>query len=197
MKPLNFDLSDIIRKARLLSKRHVDGVAISIPFISFNVKPDDTESRIANEVVIRLADRRVLNASECCDNCIDEALSSLQGIRELIVSKQVELYDAKDGVLYLLLEMMAEGLRQFLTFEQRLNKLHKEPAMPDHPDFRRPPEAREAYFAALEALRGHLTRCLLEIAKIGDVTLPKTGMIERYQTPWPIEEYVKPRLPHE
>lgn len=192
MKKLKFNLSDIIGKARYLSKRRVDGVSISLPFISFKIKPDDTECRVANEVVIRLSDRRVLNASECCDNCIDDALESLQGIREIIVDKQVELYDDKNGALYLLLDMMVEGLRQFLTFEQRLGELHREPVLSELPDFRRNPEARENYFGALETLRGHLRRCLLEIAKIGDVTLPKIGMAANYQLPWPIDDYVEP-----
>jgi len=190
-----FDVTSIIEKARNLANRYVDGVTVNLPFVSLNLKPDNTERRIANEIVIRLADRRVLNASECCDNCIDQALASLQGIREIIVNKQVELYDAKDCGLYLLLEMMAEVLRQFLTFEQQLNRLHRQPAEVDHPDFRRVPEAREAYLGALEALRGHFSRCLLEIAKIGGVSLPKVNMMARYETPWPVEAYVPPKLP--
>jgi hypothetical protein len=137
----------------------------------------------------------VRNAQECCDNCIDQALQSLQGIREAIVNKQVELHDATDGPLYLLLEMMAKGIRQFLTFEQRLNGLHREPDVALHPDFRRAPDVRQAYFHALETLRGHLSRCLIEVAKIGDVTLPKASHTSRYDTPWPVEAYEQLRLP--
>lgn len=190
-----FDMMGTIEKARKLASRHVDGLTINLPFVSFNVKPDATEKRVANEIVIRLADRRVLNASECCDDCIDQALASLQDIREILIDKQVELCGAKDSGLYLLLEMMAEALRQFLTFEQRLNRLHREPAEMGHPDIRRAPQAREAYFAALEALRGHLSRCLAEVAKIGDVTLPNSNMMSQYETPWPVEAYVPPKLP--
>lgn len=190
-----FDMMGTIEKARKLASRHVDGLTINLPFVSFNVKPDATEKRVANEIVIRLADRRVLNASECCDDCIDQALASLQDIREILIDKQVELYGAKDGGLYLLLEMMAEALRQFLTFEQRLNTLHREPDEIDHPDVRRAPQAREAYFAALEALRGYFNRCLVEVAKIGGATLPKNNMMSQYETPWPVEAYVLPKLP--
>lgn len=55
------------------------------------MKPDKMERKVAREVVIRLADRRVLTSAECCDNCIDQALASLQEIRRIIVDKQVEL----------------------------------------------------------------------------------------------------------
>ena len=65
--------------------------------------------------MIRMAERRVLNASECCDNCIDQALESLQKIRSLLVDKQVELADHTDGALYLLIEAIDEPIRQFLT----------------------------------------------------------------------------------
>ena len=194
LEQLKFDMTSIVQKAKRLGARHVDGVSVNLPFLSISVKPDNTECRVANEVVIRLTDRRVLNAKECCDTCIDKALASVQEIRRLIVDKQVELSDAKDGALYLLLEMMAEGLRQFLTFEQRLMRLHKEPVEVTHPDFHRAPEAREAYFLALEALRSHLNRCVLEIAKIGNVQLPKTGMVMQYQSPWPLEQYEQPLL---
>lgn len=194
-QPPRFDMTAIIEKARRMANRHLDGVSINLPFVSLTIKPDDTERRIANEIAIRLADRRILNASECCDNCIDQALNSLQGIREIIVDKQVELYSAKESALYLILEMMAEALRQFLTFEQNLNKLHREPMEVGHPDFHRSPEARKAYFIALEALRGHFSRCLLEVSKIGDVTLPKIEMITRYQSPWPLDAYVPPKPP--
>lgn len=191
---LRFDMSEIVNKVRQMTNLHVEGLTIKFPFVNMIVKVDDTEKRIANEVVIRLADRRVLSGPECCDNCIDDSLGSLQGIREIIVDKQVELYDAKGDALYLLLEMMAEGLRQFLTYEQRLDGLHREPVVTTHPEFRRAPEAREAYFVALESLRGHLNRCTLEIAKIGDVTLPKVAQMAKYQSPWPVEEYIKVRL---
>ncbi len=134
--PFQFDLTGLIAKVRQLP-RVVDGVTIKLPFISISVKPDDKERRIAREIVIRMADRRVLNAFECCDNCIDHALESLREIRRLLVDKQVELSDGADGALYLLLEAMAESIRQFSTFEQRLT---------------RQPEDQQKYFAALEML---------------------------------------------
>jgi hypothetical protein len=96
-------------------------VSIVLPFIELAVKIDDAERKVAREVVVRLADRRVLNAWECCDNCIDLALKSLQEIRQIIVDKQVELSGRTDGALYLLLDSIRDGIRQFLIFEQKLD----------------------------------------------------------------------------
>lgn len=78
--PFRFDLSEVLRRLRSISGR-VDGVSLSLPFFSITVKPDDLDVRVAREVVIRLADRRVLNAFECCDSCIEKALVSLEKIR--------------------------------------------------------------------------------------------------------------------
>jgi hypothetical protein len=59
--------------------------------------------QVARELVIRLIDRRVLSAWECCDDCIDRALVSLQEIRQILVDKQVALSDMPEGPLYLLI----------------------------------------------------------------------------------------------
>jgi hypothetical protein len=64
--PFKFDVSGIVKRFRKLPIS-VDGIAISIPFVSMTVKPDDLERRVAREIVIRLADRRVLSSKECCD----------------------------------------------------------------------------------------------------------------------------------
>ena len=100
--PFKFDISSIRGRLRKLPVS-VEGVTITLPFVEVSVKPDDIERKVAREVVIRLADRRVLNAFECCDGCIDSALESLQEIRQIIVDKQVELSRRSDGVLYLTL----------------------------------------------------------------------------------------------
>jgi len=173
----------------------VDGLSINLPFISFRVNPNDLEQRVAREIVIRMADRRVLNASECCDNCIDQALVSLQKIREFLVNKQVELSHAADSPLYLLIEFQLEAIRQFLTFEQRMNSPRggaPEPLVHAPSDFRRPRDQREQYFAALEMLRAHLHRCLLQVAKIGDTPIPKIAEHMRYEETWQLEVYEKP-----
>ena len=156
------------------------------------MRPEDREKRVAREVVIRLADRRVLNAFECCDGCIDQALASLQEIRGLLVDQQVELADLTDGPLYLLLDVMREGIRQFLTFEQQLWRPGSSERPPD-PHRRR--EDQALYFAGLEALRAHLHRSLIQVAAIADVEIPVIAVHMRYDPAWALEAYTRPALP--
>jgi hypothetical protein len=153
----------------------VDGVTITLPFLEVTVKVDDTERKVAREVVIRLSDRRVLNAFECCDGCIESALKSLQEIRAIIVDKQVELSRDTDGVLYLLMDSIRDGIRQFLTFEQRLNKQHH--------------ESQALYFAGLEMLRAHIHRSLVQISKIAGTEISGIAANMRYDEHWQLEAY--------
>ncbi|MCA8927027.1 MAG: hypothetical protein KDC18_03095 [Alphaproteobacteria bacterium] len=170
----------------------VGDVTLNLPFVSFAVSPKDKERQIARELVIRLRDRRVLSAWECCDDCIDNALASLQEIRRTLVDKQVELAEMNDGPLNLAIEAMGLGIRQFLTFEQRLRQMEE---IPDAPrDFRRQPEAQQMYFDALEMLRGHLSRCLGQVAAIAGMDAPSDGLIANYQGAWQLEAYKPPEL---
>jgi hypothetical protein len=190
--PFQFDLSALLQKARRTFQKRVEGVSISLPFVTFSVRPDDREKRVARELVIRLADRRVLNAFECCDSCIDQALASLQEIRALLVDQQVELADLTDGPLYLLLDLMREGIRQFLTFEQRLGDRDAS----EHPwERHRERDVQELYFAGLEALRAHLHRCLIQVAVIADIEIPGIADHMRYDPAWTLEAYTRPALP--
>lgn len=120
--PFRFDMKDIVGRAKRRFGKHVGDVTLNLPFISIAVSPKDKERQVARELVIRLADRRVLSAWECCDNCIDDALKSLGEIRGILVDKQVELADLRDGPLYLLIDAMALGIRQFMTYEELLNR---------------------------------------------------------------------------
>jgi hypothetical protein len=187
--PFKFDFDKLVATARGKLNNRVDGIAISFPFVSVSVCPDDLEQQVAREIVIRMADRRVLNSSECCDNCIDQALES----RQLLVDQQVKLSKATDGPLYLVIEFMLESIRQFLTFEQRLREQeHSRSRRPEASDFRRPHVEREAYFAALEMLRGHLYRCLAQVATIAKVQIPKIAEGMRYDAAWQMEAYKSP-----
>ncbi len=147
---------------------------------------------MAREIIIRLKDRRVLSTWECCDGCIDNVLASLQEIHSALVDKQVELSDVQDGSLYLLIDAMALGIRQFLTYEELLKRSDDGLPHPRFGDFHRPPDVRQAYFDALEILRGHLSRCLGQIAAIAGMESPTEGLIANYQGPWQIEAYVEP-----
>jgi hypothetical protein len=78
-------MGDVLKRVRRVASQHVGNVTLSLPFISVAVNPKDREKQVAREIVIRLKDRRVLSAWECCDNCIDLALKSLQEIRKFLV----------------------------------------------------------------------------------------------------------------
>ena len=193
--PFQFDLRKLISRARRRIDEHISGVSISLPFVSFSVNPAAIEKQVAKEIVIYLADRRVLNAYECCDDCIDKALSSLQHIRSFLVEKQVQLSNLTDSSLYLVIEFMLEAIRQFFTFEERLHTTSEFP-------FKLPrnfegSDTREKYFEALEILRAHLHRCLLQVAAISDTRIPKISDHMRYDKSWQMEDYAKPALESE
>jgi hypothetical protein len=192
--PFRFDFRSLLKAWRRKLNTRIDGVSISLPFLSFKVNATDLEQRVAREVLIRMANRRVLSASECCDNCIDQALESLQGIRAILEQQQVALVQAMDSPLYLLLELQLEAIRQFLTFEQRLNAkpVRNAIVLPRGPDTHRSQDKRKAYFAALEMLRAHLHRCLLQVAKIAGVTVPKFAEQMHYDEAWQLDAYEKP-----
>ena len=185
--PFKFEINSILERLRNLPVS-LDGVKITMPFVQVSVKPDDIERRVAREVVIHLADRRVLNASECCDDCIDKALKSLQEIRQIVVDRQVELSGKTDSVLYLLLDSIRDAIAQFLTFEQRLSKNSERDGK------RREFQNREIYFAGLEMLRAHIYRTLLQVSRIAGTEIPGIAENMRYDTSWLLDAYQQPRL---
>lgn len=188
--PFLLDVKALVTKARRQIRKRVEGVTISLPFVSFAVCPDDVEKRVAHEIAIRLADKRVLNASECCDSCVEQAMASLREIRSLLVDKQVELTRMTDGGLYLILEFMLEGIRQFFTFEEGLRTAN--PKFPGDLHTRLHRHDLQPYFSALEILRGHLYRCLAQMAIIADIEIPKIPQHMRYENPWQLEAYNQP-----
>ena len=190
--PFKFDVSTLIDKARNHVKKRVDGVTINLPFISFSVSPNDLEKQIAKEVVIRLADKRILNSFECCDSCVEKALTSLQDIRSLLVDKQIDLSGQTNGCLYLLLELMLEGIRQFFTFEEKLRSVN--PEFPGNLHTRLHKHDLQPYFAALEMLRGHLYRCISQLSIVADTNIPKILDHMRYEAAWELAAYKKPKL---
>jgi hypothetical protein len=190
--PFQFDVADLLTKAYRRTKSSIGEVTISLPFVSIAVSPKDREREVARELVIRLRDRRVLSSQECCDGCIDSALASLQEIRQILVEKQVTLSDLQHGPLFLMIDMMRQGIRQFLTYTERLSDLEDDLTAGAHRDFRRLPEARHAYFTALELLRGHLSRCLTQVAAVGGMPPPQEGLIAQYQDGWMLNAYVAP-----
>jgi hypothetical protein len=192
--PFKFDVKDAVSRLQRLANKRVGSVTVNLPGISVPVLLKDREKQIAREIIIRLKDRRVLSAWECCDDCIDRALASLQEIRKFLVEKQVELADLSDGPLFIFVDAMAMGIRQFLTFEQHLTK-RELPVRNRTPDFYRLAEVRQEYFDALELLRGHISRCMEQICHIAGMRIPKDGLIKNYKGDWQIDAYKQPLLP--
>lgn len=153
------------------------------------MRPDDLDQTVAREIVIRLSDKRVLNAIECCDSCVEQALGSLHEIRSLLVDKQIELSNQTDGAVYIIVEFMLEAIRQFFTFEEGLRTSN--PNFPGELHTRMQRADLDPYFTALEMLRGHIFRCLTQVAGIADTTIPKISDNMRYESEWQLDEYQK------
>ena len=102
--------------------------------------------------------------------------------------------NATDSPLYLVIELKLEAIRQFVTFEQRLKHGDRgsRVAVSESSSFRRAQDDRDRYFAALEVLRAHLHRCLLQLSKIADIRIPKISEHMRYDEAWQIEAYERP-----
>ncbi|MBB6125641.1 hypothetical protein [Sphingobium subterraneum] len=190
--PFKFDLNDLVARARRQVAGRIGDITLNLPFVSIAVSPQDRELRLAREIVLRLRDRRVLSAWECCDDCIDKALASLKEIRQFIVDKEIELADLQDGPLFLLLDAMAAGIRQFMTFEELLRREDSAPPHPRFEDFHRPADVRQGYFDGLEILRGHLSRCIGQIAVVAGMPARDNGICANYEGPWQLEAYKEP-----
>lgn len=184
-----FDILILLKKEKTEAQKHVDGVTIRLPFLSFSVKPSDIEKSIARELLIRLTDKRVLSSKECCDDCIDYSLASLQEIRKVLVESQIKLSSYHSDALYLLIEIMAEGVRQFITFEEsiKIDTLLRNDSIVK--SLYRPQDIRQKYFSALEKLRFHIHSCLSQIALLADMETPKLESYLRSQDEWDFKIY--------
>lgn len=183
-----FDVSDVVAQAMRSPPASNAATAFTLPFVTVLADRSPLERQIANELLIRLGDRRVLSSWECCDNCIDNALRSLQEIRSILLERRVELAGEQSGILSHMIELMLAAVRQFLTFEQSLGSAGMAKPEPAG-EFYRPYEDRQIYFDALEQLRGHLSRCMGQVAVIAGLNVPSDGLIAGYQGPWQMEAY--------
>ncbi|MBB3277427.1 MULTISPECIES: hypothetical protein [unclassified Pseudoxanthomonas] len=185
---MKFSFDALLTKASRLAKKHGGDITVNLPFLSFSVAPDDIERRVAREILIRLADKRVLSSKECCDNCIDNSLASLQEIRSVLVEKQVELSALNDGSVFLLTEYIAEGIRQFLTATEH----HAREVILRSGDSSREMFVRENYFQALELLRFHIHSCLFQLSKVAGVETPRVAAYLRSEAEWHQVAYTPP-----
>lgn len=184
-----FDVSDVVINALRSPSALQGATAFELPFVTILANPSAFERKIANDLLISLGDRRVLSSSECCDNCIDQALQSLQEIRSLLLECRLKLAEEQCGILCRLMELMLTSIRQFLTFEQSL-EIARIGELDSSSEFYRLPEERQIYFDALEQLRGHLSRCMGQISVVADLNLPSDGFVAGYQGPWQMEAYL-------
>lgn len=93
-----------------------------------------------------------------------------------------------------MIDAMLLDIRQFFTYTELLERPDDAEPHLRFRDFERPRDTRQAYFDALELLRGHLSRCLGQIAVLAGVSAPADGLIAKYQGPWLIESYIAPPL---
>ena len=187
-------MRELTAKGRQRIATYVEGVSINLPFVTFNVRPDDLEQQVAREIVIRLADRRFISYGEHrCHGHTEEVIASLKEVRSMLVDKQVALAKCANGPLYLIIDFMLEGIRQLLTFEERLRKSEARfliipPARTLHED------KTEMLIAALLLLRDHLQRCLNQISKIADLNQADAVQKSKYIEEWQLEAYEPPSL---
>ena len=100
MNQLIINIENFRQKAiQITEPKNESDLAISIPFYEFHFTPNEEEISVAKETIIRLRGRRVLNSSECCDNCIERALESLNKIRYELVDLQVKLNDLESTLI--------------------------------------------------------------------------------------------------
>jgi hypothetical protein len=189
--PFQFDISTVLRDLTRRGDGLPSAIRLDLPFLSVLVHPSAVDVALARELLVKMRDRRVLDSRECCDDCIDRALASLQQIRSILLELQIKLSNEEDSALSPLVELMAVAIRQFLTFEQTLS-ITRDPTRETLDHHGLPWETRQAYFDALELLRGHISRCLGLVAGVAGVHAPSDGLFPNYQGPWPLAAYVDP-----
>lgn len=184
--PFQFNIAGVLADLRRLPPVRLGAVPISLPFVTVMFQPSEADRSIAAELVTRLADRRVLNSHECCDNCIDEALKAFQEVRASLLEVKVRLIGSADPVLINIIELMLGPIRQFLTFEQ---SLRQQTHRTGDDGRNRPEQNKQVYFDALEQLRAHLSRCIGQLAVIAGLPQPSDGYHSQYSGGWDLSAY--------
>lgn len=157
--PLRFAVHDLAGRFARTVKKRVRTVTLMLPFGAIEVNLSDQERTAARELLIRLANHRVLTAQECCDGCIKDAMRSLSDVRKILTDEMVRLSDLQDGPLYALLDMTRDGIKQFTTYAEHLERRGRGARLSGV-------RARHEYFEALNALRRYVGSCIAEMAKI-------------------------------
>jgi len=142
-------------------KIELDNISLSFPFlVSASFKFEKGIVDIAKETILSLIDRRILNAFECCANCINDALKSLKEIKLELISIKKQLKNNINSPLFYYIDYIVISINAFFDFMERNNLIDSE-------DF----ATKDIYFDALEMMRNHIAQCMFEIAKIGKMQI--------------------------
>lgn len=190
MKPMEFDFSQFFTPLNNLISRNLKGVSINILGITFSFDYSKDDEKIAKEILVFLADKRVLNSKECCDNCIKDSIESILDIRKFLVQKQIELIGYETQPLFLIVEFLLETVRQFLTHSEKIKKSYAA-AHSQKSDLIMHYGEKEAFFSALEIFRTHIHSCFVQIAKIAKINTPKIQFRLEAQNEWHTPIYKK------
>ncbi len=174
---LQFKVQKLLKKAKKRIGQSVDGISITLPLISANLKIRQVERQIAREVAVKLKNRRVLKPrKEADEHNIEKEIASIQKIRGLLVEKQVELAqsDLGDGDFYLIIEFMLAPINQFLSFHEKWSRKKGD---------------LEAYRSTYELLRDHVCSCLAQIYRIARMKIPPDLVYSRYDRKWNLDAY--------
>ncbi len=150
------------------------GATISTSGISFQIRATDPERDAARKLLIRLRDRRVFTAFDCCDGCVRNTLASLIEVRKILVDTQVELHNLHDADLFWVVDYLRLTIRDFLSWEERLRAAAINPgnSRATSEELYVDPVYQAVYIAALDVVRAHARAALAAMAELADMTLP-------------------------
>jgi len=186
---LRFTVNQFRQRFQEMRGRYANSTITVSPLgIPVPLAPSDSEMSVAREVLLRTSGKRVLDAAQCCRSCTLDALDSLQDVRSTLTDQMVALARAgyQDGGLYAILELMQAGIVQFLKFTEDHSFYPMDVLGPLD---RGISEAaiHEVYIPALDDLRQHLLRCLVEVSKIARMDAPNLRMLARPE--WAATDY--------
>lgn len=169
--PFGVNVGSLTQRARQWIGRRIAGATVSATGVSFQIRATDPERDAARKLFIRLRDRRVFNAFDCCDNCVRNTLASLQEVRKILVESQVEVANFHDGDLFWIADYLRLIIREFLSWEERL-RAALGPAQASKEELYIDPVYRAAYIKSLDTVRAHARAALEALADVSQMKLP-------------------------
>jgi hypothetical protein len=164
------EVQDLLSRAQhWVDAAHSTGT-VNAGFVSFALVVDDAERVAARPLVIRLRDKRVFNADDCCEGCVTNSISSLQEVRKALVDVQVGLADQRDGQLFWVLDWMLAVIRAFLTWEERVRAT--DDGVREASEHYRSMDRTRHTIDQLDVVRAHLRVALNAIANVASLDVP-------------------------